>query len=268
MRVLLLLVYVALASCDDSATEKYVFSREGGYLGHRNIDGYLSPEAARRTVYHLPVSRRTLVARTATGRGISTPALRHAQSDLAAARDVYSSGRARVPVYAPSYRYTPRKDIFVPARRVVLVKTAEPSSELYVRARAPIAHLARAPVAPLARAPVAPLARAPVAPLARAPSTPLQAASVHAAPGYLTTVAYGPEVSGHASGGGHREASSAINRSGKASGKLYAQDKAAAREGASKQRGYEYTYKSGHNWYQPKNVYSYSDVQQIIGYGH
>lgn len=67
--------------------------------------------------------------------------------------------------------------------------------------------------------------------------------AVTQAPGYFTTVHYGPIASGGLSGSGQRSTSLDFTREGKAEGSLFSKDAAKADESASKTRGYEYDYK-------------------------
>ncbi|XP_014678354.1 PREDICTED: elastin-like [Priapulus caudatus] len=85
------------------------------------------------------------------------------------------------------------------------------------------------------------------------------------APGYFTTQVYGPVSSGGLRGLGERKASLSYDRSGTAIGTAYNQDQATADQTAAKSREYDYNYRSGYNYEQPKTLYNYDINEQIWG---
>ncbi|XP_014680505.1 PREDICTED: glycine-rich cell wall structural protein 2-like [Priapulus caudatus] len=85
-------------------------------------------------------------------------------------------------------------------------------------------------------------------------------------PEYFTTAHYGPIKSGRLEGSGKRTSGLSLSKQGKAYGSLYAKDVADAQETAAKKRGYEYNYREGHKYAQPKTLYKYSETGPIIGY--
>ncbi|XP_014664989.1 PREDICTED: RNA-binding protein FUS-like [Priapulus caudatus] len=93
-----------------------------------------------------------------------------------------------------------------------------------------------------------------------------QSVKVTEAPGYFTTSRYGPFVSGGLRGHGDRSSSLAFQRKGHATGSLFSRDNADATETAKKSRGYEYRYREGHEYTQPKTLYHYDIEEPIWGF--
>ncbi|XP_014668263.1 PREDICTED: uncharacterized protein LOC106809623 [Priapulus caudatus] len=87
-----------------------------------------------------------------------------------------------------------------------------------------------------------------------------------AAPEFHTTVIQGPLAVARVAGEGQRSASSSYVREGSAAGADYARDEAQAAETAARARGYQYAYRNGYSWYQPKILYAYTYERPIIGY--
>ncbi|XP_014666800.1 PREDICTED: postacrosomal sheath WW domain-binding protein-like [Priapulus caudatus] len=85
------------------------------------------------------------------------------------------------------------------------------------------------------------------------------------APEFHTTVVQGPLAVARVAGEGQRSASSSYAREGSAAGADYARDEAQAAETAAKARGYQYAYRNGYSWYQPKILYAYTFERPIIG---
>ncbi|XP_014665992.1 PREDICTED: fibroin heavy chain-like [Priapulus caudatus] len=86
------------------------------------------------------------------------------------------------------------------------------------------------------------------------------------APEFFTTSVYGPRADARAHGSGSKHASGSYARDGQAAGADYEKDEATAAETAARARGYEYGYRDGYSWYQPKTLYAFQYKQPILGY--
>ncbi|XP_014667205.1 PREDICTED: loricrin-like [Priapulus caudatus] len=86
------------------------------------------------------------------------------------------------------------------------------------------------------------------------------------APEFFTTTRYGPISSGGLRGSGDRSATLTFSRTGSATGSLFSRDNADATENAKKSRGYEYRYREGHEYTQPRTLYNYDIEEPIWGF--
>ncbi|XP_014678404.1 PREDICTED: uncharacterized protein LOC106818192, partial [Priapulus caudatus] len=86
------------------------------------------------------------------------------------------------------------------------------------------------------------------------------------APEFFTTTRYGPIATGGLRGNGDRSSSLTFSRTGTATGSLFSRDNAEATETAKKSRGYEYKYREGHEYTQPKTLYNYDIEEPVWGF--
>ncbi|XP_014678922.1 PREDICTED: keratin, type II cytoskeletal 1-like, partial [Priapulus caudatus] len=85
-------------------------------------------------------------------------------------------------------------------------------------------------------------------------------------PEFFTTTRYGPIASGGLRGSGDRSSSLTFSRTGTATGSLFSRDTTDATETAKKTRGYEYKYREGHEYTQPKTLYNYDIEEPVWGF--